>query len=287
MTDISALGLGRMGSALARCLVKAGHGVTVWNRSLAKAETLVQRGAIAADSVPAAVAASPVVVICIDGYRSTQALFEAPAVARLLPGKTIVQVSTGSPKAARAAEAWFTSAGAHYLDGAILAGPSAIGSPGTTILYAGHRGAFDGCCGVLGSLGGDTRFVGENVGSASAIDLAWLSKLYGALAGAAHGTVICETEGVDLGMYASVFPENDGARWMIDVVRKGGFSNPGATLAVWNAALHRVQDQAREAGINSEVPDFIADILHRAEAAGHGDEHIAAMVKILRAPPRV
>jgi 3-hydroxyisobutyrate dehydrogenase-like beta-hydroxyacid dehydrogenase len=111
--------------------------------------------------------------------------------------------------------------------------------------------------------------------------LAWLSKLYGAFAGVAHGAIICEAEGVDLGIYSTVFPENDGARWMIDVIKKGDFSNPSATLGVWNAALRRIRNQAHDAGINSEVPDFVAGILDRAEVNGHGEEHIAAMVKVL------
>lgn len=282
MSDISTLGLGRMGSALARSLLQSGYSVTVWNRSRAKVQLFAQLGAIPADSVPAAVEASPVVLVCIDSYQTTQELFEAPAVIGLLPRKTIVQLSTGSPREARSAEAWFTSHGAEFLGGAILAGPAAIGAPSTTILYSGRRETFDRCSALLGSLGGDTRFVSERAGSAQAIDLAWLSKLFGAYAGVAHGAVICEAEGADLGVYATVFPESDGARWMIDVIRKGDFSNPGASLSVWTAALRRIRDQAREAGINTEVPDFIAGILDRAEAVGHSDEHIATMVKVLR-----
>jgi len=67
MSEISSLGLGLMGSAVARSFVNAGHRLTVWNRSEPKTQPLVQRGASAADSVRAAVAASPVVLICIDG----------------------------------------------------------------------------------------------------------------------------------------------------------------------------------------------------------------------------
>ena len=59
MSDISTLGLGLMGSALARSLVKGGHGVTVWNRSPAKMQPLVDMGAAPAASVAAAVEASP------------------------------------------------------------------------------------------------------------------------------------------------------------------------------------------------------------------------------------
>ena len=66
-----------MGSALARAFVNARRSVTVWNRSGAKAHVLVQLGAAAANSVSAAVTASPVVLICIDSYQTTQALFYA------------------------------------------------------------------------------------------------------------------------------------------------------------------------------------------------------------------
>ena len=45
MSDVSVVGLGAMGSALARALMRAGHRVTVWNRTASKAEALVREGA--------------------------------------------------------------------------------------------------------------------------------------------------------------------------------------------------------------------------------------------------
>lgn len=282
MSDISTLGLGLMGSAVARCFVNAGHRLTVWNRSGAKAQPLVQLGAVAADSVPAAVAASPIVLICIDGYRTTQALFDDAEVVSLLPGRIIVQLTTGSPSEARQAEAWFSARGARYLDGAILGGPATMGTLRSTVLCSGRRETFDRCAALLGALGGGVRHIGEKIGAAAAIDMAYLARQYGMYAGVAHGVLICESEGADLEVYASVLAEHDAGRWMIDVVRKDAFSNPPATLGVWNAALRGLQEQARDAGINCEVPDLVAGILDRAEAAGFGAEHIAAMVKVLR-----
>ena len=282
MSEISSLGLGLMGSAVARSFVNAGHRLTVWNRSAAKTQPLVQRGASAADSVRAAVAASPVVLICVDGYRTTQTLFDEPGVARLLPGRIIVQLSTGSPGEARQAEAWFTARGARYLDGAILGGPATMGTPKCTVLVSGRRETFDGCAALLGALGGGTRHIGEKIGAAAAIDMAYLARQYGMYAGVAHGVLICESEGANLEDYASVFPQSDTGRWMIDVVRKSAFANPPATLSVWNAALRGLQEQAREAGIDRQLPDLVAGMLDRAEAAGFGAEHIAAMVKVLR-----
>lgn len=284
MSDISTLGLGLMGSALARALVQGGHDVTVWNRSPAKMQPLVDVGAARAASVAAAVAASPVVLVNIDDYPSTRALFEGADVVEKLSGRVVVQLSTGTPQEARAFEAWFGSQGADYLDGALLCYPEDIGTPSATIMFSGRRSVFDRCEALLTSLGGDTRFVGERVGSAAALDLAWLSSLYGAFVGAAHGVVLCESEGVDLGVYATV-GVNDEARWIIEIMKEDDFGDPTATLTVWNAALRRIRDHARVAEINSEVPDFVAGILDRAETAGHGAEHIAAMVKVLRGTP--
>ena len=285
MTDISCFGLGLMGSALVRSLIKGGHRVSVWNRTPAKTQPLVELGASHATSVAAALEASPISLVCVDSYQTTRSMFDARDVVGKLAGRVIVQLSTGTPKEARDGEVWFTSHDARYLDGAILGGPASIGTPRVTILYSGRQETFERCKGLLGALGEDSRFVGEKVGSAAALDLAWLSKLYGAFCGVAHGTILCEAEGVDLGLYSAVFAESDNARWMIDVVKKNAFANPRATLSVWNAGLRHIIDQARDANINSEVPDFVASILDRAEAAGYGEEDIAAMVKVVRSPP--
>src|SRR5258706_3090773 len=285
MSEISSLGLGLMGSAVARSFVNAGRRLTVWNRSGAKAQPLIQLGANAAGSVRSAVAASPIVLICIDGYRTTQTLFDEPGVVRLLPGRIIVQLSTGSPSEAREAEAWFSARGALYLDGAILGGPATMGTSKCTVLVSGQREIFERCAPLLDALGGGTRHIGERIGTAAAIDMAYLARQYGMYAGVAHGVLICESEAADLEVFASVFAENDTGRGMIDAVSKGAFSNPPATLSVWNAALRRLQEQARDAGINREVPDLVSGILNRAEAAGFGAEHIAAMVKVLRKVP--
>ena len=68
MTDVTMIGLGAMGSALARAFLGAGHGVTVWNRTVSKMEPLSALGANAVSSISEAVEASPVIVICIDNY---------------------------------------------------------------------------------------------------------------------------------------------------------------------------------------------------------------------------
>lgn len=281
MSDISVVGLGLMGSALARALLVAGDAVTVWNRSPERCSPLVAEGAVAAASLAEAVSASPVIVVCIDSYATAQALIGARDVASQLTGRLVVQMSTGSPGEARSAEAWFEAQGAHYLDGAILCGPKVIGTADAVILFSGKGAHFQPAEVTLRALAPGARWVGESVGAASALDLAWLAQLYGTYVAAAHGALICGSEGLDLDLYLSVLNPTGAAYWIVKAMKDEAFDSPTATLSVWNGALRRIADHARTAGISSEVPDVVGRILDRAEAAGLGAQHIAAMVKVL------
>lgn len=129
-TDISVLGLGAMGSALATSLLDAGRSVTVWNRTPGRAKDLVARGAGAADSVPAAVLASPVVVACLLDHSSVEETLGLAAAD--LRGRTLVNVTTTTPNEARALASWAAEHGIDYLDGAVMAVPSMIGSRSRT-----------------------------------------------------------------------------------------------------------------------------------------------------------
>ena len=62
---VTVLGLGAMGTALSRAFLAAGHPTTVWNRTRGRADPLRAAGAAVAPDVSAAVAASPLVVVCL------------------------------------------------------------------------------------------------------------------------------------------------------------------------------------------------------------------------------
>lgn len=281
MTDISVIGLGAMGSALARALLQAHLQVTVWNRTAPKMQPLMALGADGATTIAGAVQASPLAMICIDNYAATKSLLGANEVSQHLSGRTLIQVSTGTPRDARESEVWASGLGAGYVDGAILCGPASIGTERGKILFAGSKAAYASCASALRLLGGDIRYLGDSIGAPAALDLAWLSELFGVFVGAAHGARLCEAEGVGIDLYASVFAEGETARWFADVIHTKAYRNPGATLQVWTAALQRIQGQANDAHINHEFPDFVSGILKRAIAAGYGGEHIAALCKVL------
>ena len=143
MNQVTAIGLGLMGAALARSIQRAGHSLTVWNRSGEKMQAFIDDGVDAAPDVESAIAASPVILICIDNYAVTDAIVKSDQVSALLAGRTVVQLSTGTPREARETAEWMKAHDAYYLDGAILCGPTAIGTDAAQILLSGDETAYE------------------------------------------------------------------------------------------------------------------------------------------------
>jgi len=286
MSQISQIGLGAMGSALARAQIGAGRDVTVWNRTASKMEPLAALGATAADSVAQAVEASPVIMVCVDNYTITRQMLSGGDVVPHLAARTVIQLSTGTPKEAREAQSWLAERGADYLDGAIESYPGGIGDADGRILVCGSDAAFQRSEAFFACLGGDIRYLGENVAAAAALDLADLSESLGKYTGLLHGARLCEAEGVGTDLLASLYPEGDRARELAEIVHGGDFTlgalYDGATVRVWEEVVQRLQTQARDAGMNSELPDCLSRLFKRTVAAGHGEEDIAAVIKALR-----
>ena len=99
MTKLAFLGLGLMGTPMALRLLEAGHEVTVWNRTPAKAEALVDRGAATAASPADAVAGvEAVITMLADPQALEKVLFADDGVAGALsPGQWLIDMSTVGP----------------------------------------------------------------------------------------------------------------------------------------------------------------------------------------------
>ena len=288
MTELTCVGLGLMGSALARALLAAGHKVTVWNRSPGKAEALVGMGAQEARSLAEALAASPIVLICIDNYTSTRALLEPEGKAGHLAGRTVVSLTTGTPREAEELSAWVEAQGAEYLDGAILPGPNEIGTSTGDILISGDARAWDVAGPFLTCLAGRVRLVGQRVGAAAGLDFAWLTMSFIQFIGVAHAANICRSQSIDLQAFMDLWPFDpapvDPETYTPELARRikdADYAHPTATLQVWGEALGHIQAQARDAGIPSDIPDFIAGYFQRAVSMGFGQEEAIAIYKTM------
>ncbi|ADB30693.1 6-phosphogluconate dehydrogenase NAD-binding protein [Kribbella flavida DSM 17836] len=285
--DITVIGLGEMGSALAGALVGAGHRVTVWNRSRGKAAALTDRGATAAHDAAAAVAASPVVLVCVSDYAATRAILEAPGVGGQLAGRVLVQLSTGTPQDARELDELVRGLGAEYLDGAILAWPRQIGTPDAYVAVSGPEATFRRVEKLLLSVAGAATYAGPRVTGAAAQFAATLAYLAGHWIGFAHGARIYQAEGFGVEQFGRLLAglgpilAADNVH-MATVVAENRFTDPESTLRTAGHDIQGLVRQAAEAGIDDTFPAFAAAVFERAVAAGYGDEEHVAVIKTMR-----
>lgn len=285
--QVSVLGLGSMGLAIARLYLDKGYEVTVWNRTPGKADALVAKGAVQARSASEALRASRMAVMCVYDYRAADAIFAAEGVTAAMDGRLLVQLTTGSPQDARDAQAWAHRHGAAYLEGAIQAAPDQMGLADTPLLVSGAQAVFDEAKPWLEVLAGGIVYLGEKVSAAAAMDLATLSSIYGTMLGFLHGARIAEHEGFDVAEYGRIvagimptfagFLQHEGA-----VIQSGDFAISQSPMRISVEATQRILQTAQASGINTEFPAFAAGLFQRADAAGLGGEELAALIKLLR-----
>ncbi|GJN68393.1 hypothetical protein PLICBS_002436 [Purpureocillium lilacinum] len=195
---ITLVGIGNMGAALGHALLKNDTPITVWNRTTDRPQVkgLVDAGAALEGDINAALVHNDgVVVICLLDYDTMYTALGSSASS--LQGKTIVNLTTGTPKQGRDAEVWFKDQGASlYFDGGIMGTPEMVATPHMVIMYSGETEAsFTGnrVPELLGPFG-RAVYEGEDPGAASMVDLAALSAMYGLFAGAFVGMALLKRQ---------------------------------------------------------------------------------------------
>jgi 3-hydroxyisobutyrate dehydrogenase-like beta-hydroxyacid dehydrogenase len=281
MSEVSVIGLGLMGSALARALVENGCAVTVWNRSPEKAVPLLEKGARLAPDAGAAAAASPVIMICVTNYSVANLLLNENAAR--FSGKLLVQLSTGTPNDARLAEAWARHNQVEYLEGKITGSPSSIGKPNAQILISGPQDVFQKAEPLLRVLAGKIDYKGAEIGMASAWDLMMIMPYYGMFLSLLHSVQICQAEGIPLEEFSNLLGEQGKGyeKWLCDNIRIGSYSETSAPLELWDNGISLIVQQAQESKINAEFPMFTSALFKRAMHAGYAKEEVSALYKVL------
>jgi len=284
MSDISVIGLGAMGSALAHTLLQNGYSLTVWNRTAEKAEPLVSAGATAASSAAEAIAASPATITCIASHDQTIALLNG--VAASLRGKTIIELSTGGATEAEALARLLSENGADWLIGIINAYPTAIGKPETVLTMVGAADVWDTWKATINTLGGSSTRVGGKAGMVAALFAALFTTRQGFMFGMIYGGLVCQKAGIPLDTFADQVPVSLGVlpsyhKYFADTVPVGNFDNPPATMATYAAALDDALSTFKAVGAPAELPQLFSDLAHKGLDAGQSDKALTALVELL------
>jgi 3-hydroxyisobutyrate dehydrogenase-like beta-hydroxyacid dehydrogenase len=282
MSEVTVIGLGNMGSALARILLENGRALIVWNRSPKKAASLVEMGAVLAPSVAAAIAASPIIIVCVTNYATTNQILSEAATD--LRGKLLIQFTTGSPQEARMSQAWAHEQGAEYLDCAVTGSPSSIGTSSGHILVAGKEAVFQRAESILRLLASNLDYKGESIGLASAWDLVLIMRYYGMFLSLFHSVQICQAEGIPLAEYITLLGEQgkNYEKWLCETIQSGNYQQTSSPLELWAAGIKLIAQHAQDSHINGEFPLLAARLFQKAIDAGYGREEVSALFKVLQ-----
>jgi 3-hydroxyisobutyrate dehydrogenase-like beta-hydroxyacid dehydrogenase len=162
--NVGFIGLGAMGEVIVPRLMDAGHTVTGWNRSRAKAAPLIEAG-MRYGETPRAVAEASEIVFCIvtdaDAVRAV-ALGPDGVVAGLRQGGVFIDMSTIAPDASRGIAAAFAQAGSIMLDAPISGSPVTVKQGNASLMVGGDKAAYERVKPVLLAIGPKITHIGGN-----------------------------------------------------------------------------------------------------------------------------
>ena len=280
---VTVLGLGDMGSAIARALVDRGHPTTVWNRTASRSTPLVEAGASAADSAAGAVRASPLVVLCVLDYQAVEEVLAAVGGAAW--GRALVNVTSGSPEQARAIQRWAEEHGAEYLDGGVMGDPPDIGTGEALFPFSGSRAAFEAHEETLRELGAPTYY-GSDAGLASVEFMAQVAIAYELLIGFLHTLRLVRKEGVDPAEFAARAAETVAMYPPVlasigEAVRDGEYPPDLGPLSVQAALMGDLIDHRNALGVDTARMREVRELMDQRVADGHGDQGFSSLIELL------
>lgn len=281
--SIAILGLGAMGSALATRLVDAGYQVTAWNRTPGRAEQLASRVVVEAPSAKDAVLRADVIVVCL--YDTESVYQTLRPLAGELEARSVVNLTSTTPAEARELAHWAGEHSAGYLDGAIMATPDMIGSPGAAIFYSGSQQVFDAHRALFDTWAIST-YDGDDAGMASLFDLAMLSGMYTMFAGFVHGAAMVRASGVSTAQYAEratpfLAAMTDSFSDIAKTVDSGEYDTPGQSLDWTSPVLDAISRASREQSVDPAPIDMVRLLAQRQIDAGHGADDYDRIIESL------
>ncbi|KAG0599306.1 hypothetical protein M758_12G141700 [Ceratodon purpureus] len=289
--SIGFLGLGIMGTAMARNLVKAGYEVTVWNRSISKCDALVSEGAKRGETPEQTTAACDITFAMLADPAGAMEVACGPqgAVKGLSAGKGYVDVSTVDDETAKAISDAVRKTGAEFLE-APVSGSKKPAVDGTLIfLTAGDKSLFERASPMLDVMGKSKFYLGD-VGNGAAMKLV-VNMVMGSM-------MASFSEGLLLGAKAGLDPKT-----VIEVIGQGAISAPmfamkgpsmvegqyptAFPLKHQQKDLRLALELANKVGQPSPIAAAVNDLYARATKNGLGDEDFSAIIEALKVSPRV
>ena len=282
-SQVTVIGLGNMGSAIAKTLLDRGYRTTVWNRTASRADSLAAAGAAVAKTASDAVAASPLVILCLLDSTAVDAVRET--IAGAVAGRVLVNVTSGSPAQARSIAEWAHGQGATYVDGGLMGDPPYIGTPTMLLSFSGDRDAWEAHRPMLEQLG-TVAYYGEDPGLAGVEFMAQVAVGYEFLIGLLHTFDLVRAEGVDVAAFAErVAGSIGGYAPLVNAfgaaVASGEYGPDLGSLDVQAALMDDLISHRDSLGVDAVRMREVKRLMDRRIADGHGDQGFSSLFEVL------
>lgn len=284
MKSVTVIGLGPMGQAMAGAYLAAGYEVTVWNRTPARADDLVARGARRAASVEAALSAAELVVLSLIDYDAVDTvLAQAPETA--LAGRVLVNLTSDTPDRVRRQAVWLAERGAVQVAGGVQVPPPGIGTPEAMTYYSGpehvietHRSALEVLSGI--------DYLGADQGLAPLYYQIGIDMFWTALAGYLHGQAVAEANGISAEDFLPRAVQFTDLRYFLEFyaprITAGNHEGDVDRISMGVASVEHVLRTTEAAGVDGTLPAAVLEIFRRGVAAGHGENSLTSLVGVLQ-----
>ncbi|WP_353505961.1 L-threonate dehydrogenase [Variovorax fucosicus] len=285
MSNIGVIGLGAMGSGMAKSLRRAGHTVHVCDARPGAAEAFAREGGVACASPAEVGRTCAVVVSVVVNAQQTETVLFGPdgAAAAMATGSLFVMCSTVDPNMSIAFEARLEALGLHYLDAPISGGAAKAASGDMTMMTSGKAAAYTCCEGLLEAMAAKVYRLGDTAGNGSKVKI--INQLLAGvhIAAAAEAMALGLREGVNAAALYEVITNSAGNSWMFENrmahVLKADYT-PLSAVDIFVKDLGLVLDTARASKFPLPLASTAHQMFMQASTAGYAKEDDSAVIKI-------
>jgi 3-hydroxyisobutyrate dehydrogenase-like beta-hydroxyacid dehydrogenase len=286
MAAAAFIGLGVMGFPMAGHLAAAGHAVTVYNRTAAKAEAWVARhGGRAAPTPRAAAEGAEAVMACVGNDDDLRAVTLGPdgAFAGMAPGAVFVDHTTASAEVARALAAEASARGLFFVDAPVSGGQAGAEQGRLTIMMGGD----DGACARVGPVLDAYARARTRLGGPGAGQLAKMANqiaIAGLLQGLAEALAFAERAGLDGAALVGAISQGAAGSWQMDnraATMLADRFDFGFAVDLMRKDLGICLAEARRNGAGLPVTALVDQFYADLQAAGAGRLDTSALIRRL------
>ena len=285
--DVAFLGLGVMGYPMAGHLARAGHRVTVYNRTAAKAAAWIgEYGGSAAATPRAAAAGVSIVFACVgnDSDLRSVVLGESGAFAGMAPGNVFVDHTTASAAVARELHAVAKQRGLAFIDAPVSGGQAGAVNGQLTVMCGGDAEPFAAIQPVAMAFAKAVTRVGES-GAGQLAKMVNQTCVAGLVQGLAEAIAFGQKAGLDMKQVLEVIGKGAAQSWQMDNRGRTMIDDQfdfGFAVDLMRKDLGLVFDEARRNGAQLPVTALIDQFYADVQAMGGRRWDTSSLIKRLR-----